>query len=149
MNLHRIALAALLALAASSGPGCAAPERAQAAPGVGAPEVEVATERFELAAPDVAETPIQVDVLLPPQYRESDHRFPVLYVNDGQDAEAVALREALRTLAAGNGADAPIVVAIRMPPDRMAAYGLSDRKTGRSVVGDTKYGAVGAKAHAY
>jgi predicted alpha/beta superfamily hydrolase len=154
MTSYRIAAATLLALAALSCiGGCAAPERARAAAVDGArPEAqpaEVRSERFELAAPDVAAAPLQVEVLLAPQYRDAGRRFPVLYVNDGQDAQAVALREALSALASEPDADVPIVVAIAMPPDRMAAYGLSDRAAARSVVGDTKYGAVGAKAQAY
>jgi enterochelin esterase-like enzyme len=36
-----------------------------------------------------------------------------------------------------------------MPRDRMASYGLADSSTGRSVVAPTKYGDVGANAHAY
>ena len=149
MTPNRIVAAALLALTLLPGAGCAAPERAQPRPETGAQPAGVTSGHFELAAPDVAATPLQVDVLLPPRYRESGRRVPVLYVNDGQDAQAVALREALHALAAQPDADPPIAVAIRMSPDRMAAYGLSDREAGRSVVGDTKFGAVGAKAHAY
>jgi S-formylglutathione hydrolase FrmB len=73
----------------------------------------------------------------------------VLYVNDGQDWDAVGFDATLAQLRR-DGAIAPvIVVAVDMPPDRMGAYGLSDRGAGRSLVGDTRYGPVGAKADAY
>ncbi|WP_246022883.1 alpha/beta hydrolase-fold protein [Cognatilysobacter terrigena] len=72
-----------------------------------------------------------------------------LYVDDGQDAEAVHLAETVALLAATGEIRAPVVIAIDMPPDRMGAYGFSDREHGRAVVAPTKYGDVGARAQAY
>ena len=107
-------------------------------------------ETLLLHAPGVSDTPLQVHVHLPPGYdARGRHRYPVLYVNDGQDWDAVGFAATLAQLRR-DGAIAPaIVVAIDMPPDRMGAYGLSDRRAGRSLVGDTRYGPVGTKADAY
>ena len=60
--------------------------------------------------------------------------YPVLYVNDGQDRDAVRLDATARALVASGRIVPIIVVSIDMPPDRMAAYGLSDRARGASAV---------------
>lgn len=91
---------------------------------------------------------IRVDVQLPPHHDENE-RYPVLYLNDGQDLQDVRVRD---TLQAGyeTGTLRPmILVAMHMPKDRMGAYGLSDRAAGHSVIAATKYGPVGTHAHAY
>lgn len=105
---------------------------------------------LQVEAPGVAPSPLRVRVLLPAGYRsDAPTGYPVLYVNDGQDMEAVALRETLAALIADGSVRPVIAVAIDMPPDRMAAYGLSDRAAGRSVVAQTRFGPVGANAQAY
>ena len=83
---------------------------------------------------------MQATVYLPPGYAAGTRRYPVLYVNDGQDREAVHLQETLQRLIADGAIRAPIVVAIDMPRDRMGAYGLSDREHGTSVIA-TRYDA--------
>ena len=112
-----------------------------------------ATDRIDtlqVAAPGLSPTPLRVRVLLPAGYRDDVAiGYPVLYVNDGQDMEAVALRETLVRMRADGMLRPVIVAAIDMPPDRMAAYGLSDRAEGRSLAAQTRYGPVGARAHAY
>ncbi|HZH44774.1 MAG TPA: alpha/beta hydrolase-fold protein [Lysobacter sp.] len=135
MNLSpfRLLLAPLLSLAAAL---------AHAAP----PGPEV----LRVDAPGVADAPLRVRVYLPPQYaRERTQRYPVLYVNDGQDMEAVGLADALRSLNAERAIRPLIVVAIDMPPDRLGAYGLSDRGSGRSLSVHTEHGPLGARTHAY
>ena len=67
--------------------------------------------------------------------------------NDGQDFADVHVRGALEKLR--DTLKPFIVVAIHMPSDRMAGYGLADRAAGHSVLSPTKYGPVGANAHAY
>lgn len=107
-------------------------------------------ETLQLAAPGLSPKPIRVRVLLPAGYRDgAATRYPVLYVNDGQDLEAVALRETLARMTADGTLQPLIAVAIDMPPDRMAAYGLSDRSARHGLVAQTRYGPVGAQAHAY
>jgi len=105
---------------------------------------QLRVDTLRLDAPGVDDAPLRVRV-----YRFDDaRRRDVLYANDGQDMEAVGLEATLRGLDA-EGVALPIVVAIDMPRDRMGAYGLSDPAQARSVVADTKYGPVGARAQAY
>lgn len=107
-------------------------------------------DTLQIEAPGVAPAPLRVRVLLPPGYdARAAIGYPVLYVNDGQDLEAVGLRATLAALYAQRTIRPVIVVAIDMPADRMAAYGLSDRAGSRSVVAQTKHGAIGGGAHAY
>lgn len=101
-----------------------------------------------VVAPSFLDESLDVRVILPPGY-DAKRRYPVLYLNDGQDSEAVGLEPTLRDLLS-KGAIAPlIVVAIGMPKDRMGAYGLSDRRAARSLVGDSRFGPVGKRAQAY
>lgn len=117
------------------------------------PDAPVATDRvdtLQLAAPDLSPKPIRVRVLLPAGYRDdAASGYPVLYLNDGQDMEAVGLRETLERMTTDGTLQPLIAVAIDMPPDRMAAYGLSDRAARHGLVAQTRYGPVGAQAHAY
>ncbi len=107
-------------------------------------------ETLRVEAEGLSADGLRVRVLFPPGY---DPRaaigYPTLYINDGQDAEAVRLRETLDALTADGSIRPPLVIAIDMPPDRMAAYGFSDPAAGRSVPATTRYGAVGRDAHAY
>ena len=107
-------------------------------------------DTLQVEATGIAPAPLRVRVYLPPDYdANAAIGYPVLYANDGQDAEAVGLESTLASLHAEAAIRPVIVVAIDMPPDRMAAYGLSDRAQARSVIAGTKYGAVGTQAHAY
>jgi len=106
-------------------------------------------ESFELAAMAFAPEQVHVRVLLPPGYDAARRRYPVLYVNDGQDMAAVQLRETLAQLHGERVIRPVIVVAIDMLHDRMGTYGLSDRATGCSLPGDSRFGMVGARAHDY
>jgi len=115
---------------------------------------EIATrsrvDTLQVEAAGIASAPLRVRVYLPPEYdAKAAIGYPVLYVNDGQDAEAVGLQATLAVLYAEEAIRPVIVVAIDMPPDRMGAYGLSDRAQSRSIVAQTKYGPVGTLAHAY
>ena len=93
---------------------------------------------------------IRFDVQVPPGYAAtSATRYPVLYLDDGQDLEAVRVREALARGYAEGTLRPLILVAIHMPKDRMGAYGLSDRAAGLPRIAPTKYGPVGTQAHAY
>ncbi|MBF6025300.1 alpha/beta hydrolase-fold protein [Lysobacter niastensis] len=107
------------------------------------------TEAMTFAATAFAPEGMRATVYLPPDYAQGDQRYPVLYLNDGQDREAVDLAGTLDRLTASGTIRPPIVVAIDMPKDRMGAYGLSDRKAGHAIVAQTKYGPVGTQAQAY
>ena len=110
---------------------------------------DVVVETFAPGAASFAPDGMKTTVYLPPDYADGKRRYPVLYVNDGQDRDAVRLRETLQQLIGSGAIRAPIVVAIDMPPDRMGAYGLSDRKVGANLVAKTRHGGIGTNAHAY
>lgn len=94
--------------------------------------------------------PLDVRVFLPPDYaRNTDTRYPALYINDGQDAGAVGLAETLGRLYREKRIAPVIVVAVPMLPDRIGTYGFSDRAAGISLPAATRFGPVGARAHAY
>ena len=76
-------------------------------------------------------------------------RYPVVYINDGQDLEDVGVEATLQALYAAHEIEPLIVVAIDMPPDRMGGYGLFDRGARHSLPAQTKYGPVGSCAWAY
>lgn len=106
--------------------------------------------KVQLESAAFASDRLKANIHLPPGYgADSTARYPVLYLNDGQDAAAVGLEDALATLYAQDAIEKIIVVAVDMLPDRMGTYGLSDRKAGRSTPGDSRYGAVGSRAHDY
>lgn len=89
---------------------------------------------------------ITVDIQRPADYDTNKH-YPVLYLDDGQDLPDVHVRDTMEKLR--NDVAPFILVAIHMPRDRMAGYGLADRAKAQSVIAPTKYGPVGANAQAY
>ncbi|TZF86731.1 alpha/beta hydrolase, partial [Cognatilysobacter lacus] len=101
---------------------------------------------WNIPAPGVSATPLHVRVFATPGALRDR---ATLYVNDGQDADAVGLADTLASLARTGSIAAPVVVAIDMPPDRMGAYGFSDRAARRAIVAPTRYGVVGSRAQAY
>lgn len=107
------------------------------------------TVRHQLPAPAFGQN-VMIEVFLPPDYAaDRTVRYPSLYINDGQDAEALALNKTLQTLYAENSIAPVIVVAVSMLPDRMATYGFSERNAKQSMPAQTRYGSVGARAHEY
>jgi pimeloyl-ACP methyl ester carboxylesterase len=108
-----------------------------------------ATQSLDFPATSFAPEGLHATVFLPPGYDSGDQRYPVLYLNDGQDSDAVGLAATLARLADDGTIRAPIVIAIDMPKDRMGAYGLSDRRAAVSQVAQTRYGPVGSQAQAY
>lgn len=68
---------------------------------------------------------VRVDIYLPPSYMEQKRRkYPVLFLNDGQDMEAVNLVSSLEHLYAQKRLPEIIVFAFH-PNDRMQEYGTS------------------------
>ncbi|MEY2169116.1 MULTISPECIES: alpha/beta hydrolase [unclassified Rhodanobacter] len=104
---------------------------------------------LQLDAPAFAPERVTVDVYLPGDYAWSARRYRTIYADDGQDMSAVGLVSTLTALCRAHAIRVPIVVAVHMLRDRMGIYGLSDRASGRSLPADTKYGAVGRRAHDY
>lgn len=112
----------------------------------------IEASKLALDAKAFAPEQIKLTVYLPPGYANSaaaSTRYAVLYVNDGQDMDAVGLRETLASLYAQHAIQPVIVVAIDMLADRASGYGLSDRKTRHSVVGDSRIGPIGSRAYEY
>lgn len=106
--------------------------------------------KVELGAKAFAPDKVRIAIHLPPGYDpDSGRTYPVLYLNDGQDAAAVKLEPTLARLYADGAIEKVIVVAIDMLPDRMGTYGLSDRARQRSLLGDSRFGPVGGRAHDY
>lgn len=120
-------------------------------PGLDMPRLDtLRIDTFRIDAPGIDADGLRVRVFLPPGYDPGRQPgYPVLYLDDGQDAEAVALQPWLDALTISGEIRPLIAVAIDMPHDRLGAYGFSDRAAGRSVVADTRAGPVGANAHAY
>lgn len=148
MTRHRIGHAIRVAMAASfllAALDAVAIEPLSPVPVAGA----VTSEPLQLPATAFAPDGMRATVYLPPDYVAGGQRYPVLYINDGQDREAVHLQQTLQKLIGEGAIRAPIVVAIDMPPDRMAAYGLSDRKAATNLVAKTRFGGIGTNAHAY
>jgi enterochelin esterase-like enzyme len=121
-----------------------------AAPAFRSVAIDARGETLSFDAPGIDDAGLRVRVLLPPDYDPASALgYAVLYVNDGQDAEAVALRPWLDALIV-SGEIAPVIaVAIDMPKNRLAAYGFSDRAAGRSLPATSRAGAIGVDAHAY
>lgn len=69
----------------------------------------------------------EVRILLPPGYGSGFERFPVLYLNDGQDLEKLNLPETLESLYRENKIQQIIIVAI-CAVNRMEEYGTSSRE---------------------
>ncbi|TAE51752.1 MAG: esterase family protein [Bacteroidetes bacterium] len=67
---------------------------------------------------------VQVDVFLPPRYLMGAGRYPVLYLNDGQDMEGIHLRAILDRMYGGRNLQRMIVVAIHAG-ERIQEYGTA------------------------
>lgn len=106
-------------------------------------------DTFQLPSPAFAPQAFHITVYLPPGYANGSTRYPVLYANDGQDMPAVGLQATLADLYARHAIAPVIVVAVDALPDRLALYGLFDRARRRSVVGGSRFGAIGAQAQTY
>ncbi len=107
-------------------------------------------ETLTIPVPDLAPDGLRVRVFVPNGYNPlAEIGYPVLYLNDGQDAEAVKLQATLSELTDQGKIRPLLAVAIDMPKDRMGAYGFSDRGNQRSLISPLRVGAIGAQAHAY
>ncbi|WP_420632281.1 alpha/beta hydrolase [Candidatus Leptofilum sp.] len=68
----------------------------------------------------------EITVFLPPGYAQAaNRRYPTLYVNDGQDQEALQLRETLAKLCQRRQIRPIIVVAVPTNEDRLQEYGTA------------------------
>lgn len=76
-----------------------------------------------------------VFVYLPPGYRSSAARYPVLYINDGQERAAFGLRETLARLHAAGRIRSLIAVAIPTNDNRLHEYGTAVAASSRRLGG--------------
>ena len=68
----------------------------------------------------------EIKVYLPPRYRElQSERFEVLYINDGQECDALGLRDTLARLTAAGRIKPIIAVAIPTNENRLHEYGTA------------------------
>jgi enterochelin esterase-like enzyme len=67
-----------------------------------------------------------VDIFLPFQYKKADKQYPLLILNDGQDSEAIKLKEVLEKLIHSKEMEDIIVVGIHAG-DRMQEYGVANK----------------------
>lgn len=67
-----------------------------------------------------------VDIFLPFQYEKSNKRYPLLILNDGQDGEAIHLKQTLERLTHAKEIEDVIVVGIHAG-DRLQEYGVASR----------------------
>jgi len=84
--------------------------------------------------------PVKVRLLLPPGYYETDRLYPSLYLNDGQDLEALRLQERLAKLYQKQAIAPFVLIALHAEEDRMQEYGTA---------GKPDYKKRGKKAGAY
>ncbi|MEO8295427.1 MAG: alpha/beta hydrolase-fold protein [Gemmatimonadota bacterium] len=71
------------------------------------------------------ETTRTIRVFLPPGYAASGRRYPVLYLNDGQDAEDIGLIKTLDSMYTARAVEPVIVVAAHATNNRIQEYGVS------------------------
>lgn len=107
------------------------------------------TQRLTLPGGALAPGGFHVRVFLPPGYALGTAHYPVLYANDGQDMDALAMRATLARLEGAHAIAPVIVVAVDALPDRLAQYGLYDRGRNRPIVGSSPVGPIGTNAAAY
>jgi enterochelin esterase-like enzyme len=68
----------------------------------------------------------EIKIYLPPRYRtREDERFDVLYINDGQECEALGLRDTLARLTAAGRIRPLIAVAVPTNDNRLHEYGTA------------------------
>ena len=65
-----------------------------------------------------------VDIFLPPTYKKGEKKYPLLILNDGQDAKAIRLKETLESLLSVKEIEEIIVVGVHAG-DRMQEYGVA------------------------
>jgi len=70
---------------------------------------------------------VKVSVLLPPNYRQENKKYPVLFLNDGQDIPRLQLEATLADLYAQQAIPGLIIAAPHANHDRVQEYGTASR----------------------
>jgi enterochelin esterase-like enzyme len=68
---------------------------------------------------------VRLDILLPPDYAHTTRRYPVLYLNDGQDLPRLRMQETLDSLYNQQLICPFVLVAIHTNADRIQEYGTA------------------------
>ncbi|MEZ0486258.1 alpha/beta hydrolase [Fibrella aquatica] len=71
--------------------------------------------------------PVHLTVILPPSYLENGSRYPVLYLNDGQDIPRLNLSAVLDSLYKTQAVNPFVVVAMHANVDRIQEYGTASQ----------------------
>ncbi len=69
---------------------------------------------------------VEVEIFLPPGFAESGRKYPLLLLNDGQDSEAVGLKDTLEKLV-GEKSILEIIAVGVTAGDRMQEYGVASK----------------------
>lgn len=85
----------------------------------------VTTEVLEAFPSAVLGNQRRIVVYLPPGYAQSEARYKVVYINDGQDMDAMQLQPTLDRLYAEQRLEPLVVVAIAAAADRLQEYGVA------------------------
>ena len=94
-------------------------------------EIEKAVEKWTLESVAGIHSPllkrdVRIEIFLPPDYSAADGPYPLLLLNDGQDSEAVKVKETLERLYSEKKIVPLIVVGISAG-DRMQEYGVAGK----------------------
>jgi enterochelin esterase-like enzyme len=68
---------------------------------------------------------VEIDIFLPLSYTQTNRTYPFLLLNDGQDSEAVGLKNTLDSLTQTNGIPEIIVVGLYANAYRIQEYGIA------------------------
>jgi len=68
-----------------------------------------------------------VRIVLPPGYGDSRNRYPVLFMNDGQDLEGMRIQEILDSLYRKHAIQPLVLVAVHATDARLQEYGVAAR----------------------
>lgn len=67
-----------------------------------------------------------VDIYLPPDYKKGVQKYPLLIINDGQDGQAIELKQTLESLTTSKEIEGIIAVGVHAG-DRMQEYGVAHK----------------------
>lgn len=89
-------------------------------------DIGITTHQLNGVYSDLLKREVKVEVFLPPGYDALQDTYPLLILNDGQDARAVDLENTLNALYQNKSIEALIVVAVHAG-ERLQEYGVSGK----------------------
>jgi enterochelin esterase-like enzyme len=91
------------------------------------PTLTYTEEKISGVYSKLLEREVNVNLLLPPLYADSNKKYPLLLLNDGQDMEGLQLKSTIEKLVADGTIEEIIVVGV-VAGDRMQEYGVAAQK---------------------